>query len=215
MKTAVVFGSTGLIGSFLLRQLLADDRYAEVRIFVRKPTGIRHAKLDEVVTDFKQLDALRKEVKGDEVFCCLGTTIKTAGSEAAFRRVDYELVRWSALSAKENGVKSFLVVSSIGAAASSRNFYLRTKSEMELAVSSAGFEKCVIVRPSMLLGPRTEKRLGENIGKVIMKAFAFAVPKHWKAVQAEDVAASLIIAANSDQENGTIENERLIKRLAQ
>jgi uncharacterized protein YbjT (DUF2867 family) len=213
MKTAVVFGSTGLVGSFLLQQLLADERYAEVRIFVRKPTGIRHAKLDEVITDFKLLDELRKEVKGDDVFCCLGTTIKTAGSEAAFRRIDFELVRWAALCAKENGVKSFLAVSSIGANPASKNFYLRTKGEMELAVTSAGFEKCVIVRPSMLLGPRTEIRLGENISKVIMKAFALAIPKHWKAVQAEDVASSLLNAANSESENGIIENERLLKRL--
>lgn len=213
MKTAIVFGSTGLIGGFLLRQLLEDERYAEVRIFVRKPTGIRNAKLDEVVTDFKKLDELRKEVKGDEVFCCLGTTIKTAGSESAFRKVDYELVRWAALCAKENGVKNFLVVSSLGANPASKNFYLRTKGEMELAVTSAGFEKCVFVRPSMLLGPRTEKRFGESIGKVVMRLFAFAIPKHWKAVQAEDVAASLINAANSATENGIIENERLFKRL--
>lgn len=213
MKTAVVFGSTGLIGSYLVQQLLADERYAEVRVFVRKTTGIRHAKLDEVITDFKQLDELRKDVKGDEVFSCLGTTIKTAGSEAAFRRVDYELVRWAALSAKENGVKSFLVVSSISANPTSRNFYLRTKGEMELAVTSAGFEKCVIVRPSMLLGPRSEKRFGETVGKVVMKALAFAIPKRWKAVEAEDVAASMIIAANINTENGVIENERLLIRL--
>ncbi|MCU0435116.1 MAG: NAD(P)H-binding protein [Bacteroidia bacterium] len=212
-KTAVVFGSTGLIGSFLLKQLLADERYAEVKILVRKPTGIRHAKLDEVVTNFKNLDDLRQEVKGDEVFCCLGTTIKTAGSEAAFRRIDFELVRWAAMSARENKVNAFLVVSSIGANAKSRNFYLRTKGEMELAVTAAGFEKCVVVRPSMLLGPRTEKRFGESMGKAIMNAFSFAIPKHWKAVEAEDVAASMIEAANSQNENGVIENERLLKRL--
>lgn len=212
-KTAVVLGSTGLIGSFLLQQLLADARYAEVKILVRKPTGIRNAKLDEVVTNFKNLDELRQEMKGDEVFCCLGTTIKTAGSQPAFRRIDYELVRWAAMSAKENNVTAFLVVSSIGANPESRNFYLRTKGEMELAVTAAGFKKCIIVRPSMLLGPRTEKRFGESFGKVVMKAFAFAIPKHWKAVEAEDVAASMIIAANSETENGVIENERLLNRL--
>jgi uncharacterized protein YbjT (DUF2867 family) len=212
-KTAVILGSTGLIGSFLLQQLLADARYAEVKILVRKPTGIRNAKLDEVVTNFKDLDALRQEIKGDEVFCCLGTTIKTAGSQPAFRRIDYELVRWAAMCARENNVNAFLVVSSIGANAESRNFYLRTKGEMELAVTNAGFKKCIVVRPSMLLGPRTEKRFGESFGKVIMKAFSFAIPKHWKAVEAENVAASMIVAANSETENGVIENERLLNRL--
>lgn len=210
-KTAIVFGATGLIGSFVLQQLLDDERYAEVRVFVRRSIGIHHAKLDEFITDFKNLDDVRAEVRGDDLFCCLGTTIKTAGSEAAFRRVDYEWVRWAAVSAAENGVKRFLVVSSMGAAANSRNFYLRTKGEMETAVQALSFEQCVIVRPSMLLGPRTEFRLGERLGQVFMRAFAWATPKRWKAIQAETVARAMIHAANNTSINGVLENDRLLQ----
>ena len=144
-KTAVVFGANGLIGSQLLPLLFADADYSEVKVFVRRSLGIVNSKLEEVITDFSDLDALRSQVNGDVVFCCLGTTIKTAGSEKAFRRVDFELVRWAAVAANENGIKCFLVVSSMGANADSKNFYLRTKGEMEKAVTALNFEKCIIV----------------------------------------------------------------------
>src|ERR1044072_4284139 len=148
-KTAIVFGSSGLIGSYLLPILFEDQEYDLVLAFNRKPSGIVAAKLEEIITDFKDLDALRKHVKGDVVFNCLGTTINVAGSEAAFRRVDFELVRWSAVAASENKVPRFLVISSMGADANSRIFYNRTKGEMEKAVSALNFQQCVILRPSM------------------------------------------------------------------
>ncbi len=209
-KSAIVFGATGLIGSFLVEQLLDDARYGEVKVFGRRSTGLTHPKLDEYIIDFEKLDIFRDRVKGDELFCCLGTTIKTAGSEEAFRKVDFEWVRWSAVSAAENGVPKFLVISSVGANAQSSNFYLRTKGEMERAVSELNFKKCVILRPSMLLGPRTEFRSGESIGKFFMRAFSFLVPKRYKAVQAETVARAMITAANGGQANGVVENERIV-----
>ena len=170
-KTAVVFGASGLIGSYLLPILFDDDDYDVVTVFTRKPLGIVNAKLEEVITDFKDLDSIRKQVKGDVVFNCLGTTINTAGSEAAFRRVDFELVRWSAVAARENKVPRFLVISSMGADPDSRIFYNRTKGEMEKAVSALGFEQCVILRPSMLYGPRKEFRFGERVGQFFMWLF--------------------------------------------
>lgn len=208
-KSAIVFGATGLIGSFLVKQLLDDARYGEVKIFGRRSTGLTHPKLDEYIIDFEKLDIFRDRVKGDELFCCLGTTIKAAGSEAAFRKVDFEWVRWSAVSAAENGVPKFFVISSVGAKADSSNFYLRTKGEMEKAVSALKFEKCVILRPSMLLGPRKEFRFGELVGKIFMRAFSFLVPKRYKGVQAETVARAMIAAANDEQVNGVLENERI------
>lgn len=206
MKTAIVFGASGLIGSHLLPLLFEDPEYAEVRVFTRKPLGIVNAKLEEVITDFKDLDALRSQVKGDVVFCCLGTTIKTAGSETAFRRVDFELVRWTAVAAAENKVPKFLVVSSMGANASSNNFYLRTKGEMEKAVSALNFEQCVIVRPSMLAGPRKEFRFGEKVGQMFMSAFAFLIPAKYKMIHAGTVATAMLRIAKEGKVNGVVEN---------
>jgi len=210
-KTAVVFGANGLIGSQLLPLLFADADYSEVKVFVRRSLGIVNSKLEEVITDFSDLDALRSQVNGDVVFCCLGTTIKTAGSEKAFRRVDFELVRWSAVAAHENGTKRFLVVSSMGANADSNNFYLRTKGEMEKAVSALNFEKCIIVRPSMLLGPRKEFRMGEKVGQFFMLAFGLFIPARYKAIQALAVAKALQSTAFDTNSFGVLENDVLRK----
>ncbi len=212
-KSAILFGSSGLIGSCLLEQLLADDRYGEIKIFVRKPSQISHPKLDEFLIDFNKLDDYRDLIKGDDLFCCLGTTIKVAGSEAAFRRVDYEWVRWCAVSSYENHVKNFLVISSMGANADSKNFYLRTKGEMEKAVAAFNFNKTVILRPSMLLGDRKEFRFGEAIGKFFMILFSVFIPKRYKAVEAEDVAAAMIKAANDEKILGGIMENELIRNL--
>lgn len=208
-KTAVVFGASGLIGSELLPILFADDEYDVVLTFNRKPLGIVNAKLEEYITDFKDLDALRKHVKGDVVFCCLGTTINTAGSESAFRRVDFELVRWCAVAASENKVPRFLVVSSLGADANSRNFYLRTKGEMEKAVSALKFEQCVILRPSMLYGPRKEFRFGERAGQALMWLFWIFIPAKYKLIHARTVARAMASIAKSNDVTHIVESKDL------
>jgi uncharacterized protein YbjT (DUF2867 family) len=210
-KTALVFGATGLIGSQLLPLLFADPQYDLVFVFTRRSLSLVNAKLEEIITDFKDLDALRRQVKGDVVFNCLGTTINTAGSEAAFRRVDFELVRWSAVAASENKVPQFLVVSAMGANADSRIFYNRTKGEMEKAVSALDFQQCVIVRPSMLYGPRKEFRFGERVGQGAMFLFWPLIPAKYKPVHAEAVARAMIKLAADGKENGVVENDRLRK----
>ncbi len=212
LKSAIVFGSTGLIGSYVLRQLLSDERYGEVKIFVRKSTGIKHPKLDEFIIDFEQLENYRDKIKCDDLFCCLGTTIKVAGSQANFRRVDYEWVRWCAVAASENKVKNLLFISSLGADADSMNFYYRVKVEMEKAVSALKFEKCVILRPSMLLGKRNEFRLGELAGKIVMVGLSFLIPRKYKAIKAEVVARAMIKSANDETVNGILESD-VIRRL--
>lgn len=210
-KTAIVFGATGLIGSQLLPLLFNDPAYDLVQVFTRRSLGIVNAKLEEVITDFKDLDALRKQVKGDVVFNCLGTTINTAGSEAAFRRIDFELVRWSAVAANENNVPQFLVVSSMGANPDSRIFYNRTKGEMEKAVSALDFKQCVIMRPSMLYGPRKEFRFGERIGQFFMFLFWLLIPAKYKPVHAQTVARAMVQLANEGTQNGVVENDRIRK----
>ena len=210
-KSAILFGATGLVGSCVLVQLLDDTRYNQIKIFVRKPTEIINPKLVEVVTNFNHLENYHDEITGDDLFCCLGTTIKTAGSQEAFLKIDLDLVKSLAESASENDVKKFIVVSSLGAALDSLNFYYKTKGEMEKAVSRFKFEKCVILRPSMLLGKRKEFRLAEMIGKMVMQIFSFATPAKYKAIKAEVVARAMIKSANDETVNGILESDVIRK----
>lgn len=214
MKTALVFGATGQTGALLTDELLKSPLYNEVRIFVRKPAGKTHPKLRELVNPLSDPQYLKNEIKGDDLFCCIGTTIKKAGTKENFRQVDYELPVSIARIAKQNGVSSMVTVSALGADAESNNFYLRTKGEMEHAVAGFGIENTVFVRPSLLLGKRGEHRTGELIGKWMMKLLNplfIGRLKRYKAIHSAVVARAMIKAAN-DGKTGTrfIENEELL-----
>lgn len=214
MKTALVFGATGQTGALLTDELLKNPLYNEVRIFVRKPAGKTHPKLRELVNPLSDPQYLKNEIKGDDLFCCIGTTIKKAGTKENFRQVDYELPVSVARIAKQNGVSSMVTVSALGADAESNNFYLRTKGEMEHAVAGFGIENTVFVRPSLLLGKRGEHRTGELIGKWVMKLLNplfIGRLKRYKAIHSAVVARAMIKAAN-DGKTGTrfIENEELL-----
>ena len=144
MKTALIIGSTGLVGSALLNELLAHPAYSKVISFTRKPSGNTHPKLHEHCIDFNKIASYKDLIQGDDLYCAMGTTIKKAGSQAAFTLVDYTYPYQFATIAKSNGVKQFLLVSSIGANAQSKNFYLQTKGTIENDISLLGFETVVI-----------------------------------------------------------------------
>jgi len=207
-KTALLFGATGLVGGYLLDELLDDARYDTVRVFGRRTLEKAHPKLQQHLVDFSKPKEYERLIVGEEVFCCLGTTIKTAGSQEAFRQVDLEWPLDIARAAKKNGVPTFLVVSSLGASPKG-NFYLRTKAEMEKSVLDLKFGKTVIARPSMLLGPRAESRPGEKAGKFFMQALGFLLPAKYKAVHAQTVARGLVRAANDVGISGVLESDRL------
>jgi uncharacterized protein YbjT (DUF2867 family) len=191
---ALIVGSTGLVGGHLLQELLTSEHFSEVESWIRKPTGTVHPKLKERIVDFDRLD--RMEVTpATHVFCCLGTTIKKAKSQEAFRRVDYRYVAELAALAMRSGSKVFTVVSSVGADPKSGNFYLRTKGEMEEAVKQSGVPVVVILRPSMLMGERKEFRLGEQVGKWVMKAvhpLLLGSLRKYRGVGGADVARVMI-----------------------
>jgi len=215
-KTALVFGATGLVGSELTRLLLRENSYAHIKLFVRNPLTIPvHEKVEIIQTDFENLEKVQSSLTGDDLFCCLGTTIKKAGTQHEFRKIDFELILKIAQLAKKNHVDHFLVISSLGAQVRSSNFYLRTKGEMEQAVSSLGFNKISIVRPSLLLGNRKEFRLGETIGKAAMRFFRFALVgklKKYQGIEAKDVAKSMIILAKGRGLGQTIlESDQLLE----
>jgi uncharacterized protein YbjT (DUF2867 family) len=209
-RTALLAGATGLVGSFLLERLLASISYASVEIFVRRDTGTTHPKLKSDIADFARLDERR--VSADDVFCCLGTTIKQAGSQAAFRRVDYDYPVALARAAARGGAKRFLVVSALGANSASRVFYNRVKGEMEAAVRASGVPKVYVFRPSLLSGPRQEARFGEQVGLVAGALLGPLLGKY-RPIHADLVAAAMLRAAERDLPADTFESDR-IRRLA-
>lgn len=192
MKTALVAGSTGLIGKQLVRLLLEDSGYETVIAISRKPLGIKHSKLKNVIADLATLDEHKGQLIADEVYCCLGTTMKVAGSKEAFRAVDYDYPLALAKISYANGAKSFALVSSLGANAGSFIFYNRVKGEIENVIAEIGFDRFHIFQPSLLLGDRTENRTGEDSAKRAYQLLGFLLPKKYKAIESIKVARAMI-----------------------
>lgn len=217
-KTAIILGSSGLIGSHLTRMLLEDERYQKIKIFVRRPPLFRHPKLEVIVTDFSHLSALSANMEGDEMYCCLGTTMKKAGSRKAFEKVDLHLPVQIAGLAAASSVGKFLVVSSIGASEKSGSFYLRTKGKMEKSLMELPFRHLAIFRPSLLLGERSENRIGEDMGKALYKLFGFLFRgplAKYKAIEAQVVAKAMIRVANNMAGQKIYESDEIQKLFEQ
>ena len=194
MKTALVIGSTGLIGSELLKILLESREYSQIVTFVKRDSGIRHPKLTQHFIDFDQPETYRNLVAGDDFFCTIGTTIKNAGSQSAFRQVDYEYPRQFASFAMQNKVKQFLIISALNADAKSSNFYLKTKGAIQDFLENCEFESVAVLQPSLLLGNRAEFRFGERVGAFFMQTFSFIFQgnlKKYKAIEGITVAKAM------------------------
>lgn len=216
-QTAIIIGATGLTGSFLTSRLLQERQYATVRVLARH-TDLRPREGLEIVTvDFEDEQALAAAFKGGNVvFCCIGTTIRKAGSQASFRKVDYDIPVRCARIAREQGIQQFLLMSSIGANTNTKNFYLRTKGEAEQAILSIGIPAVHIFRPSILLGPRKEFRLGESIGQILIQVFYFLLQGSWRkyrAIKASTVAQAMINAAGKQEQGPHIYESDAIQQL--
>lgn len=167
-QSALIAGATGLVGGYLLRDLLAAREYGRVTAVGRRPTGLVDPKLDEVRAEFSRLEPALAAVTADDAFCCLGTTIRRAGSREAFRAVDHGAVLAFAWAARRAGAQRLFVVSALGADPAARVFYNRVKGETEQALTVLGFGTLAVFRPSLLRGPRTEFRLGERLAGAAM-----------------------------------------------
>ena len=163
-KTALLFGATGLVGNELLHQLLNEQAYAKVIAPTRRPHHLKDSKLENPVINFQELEQYRDRWPCHDVYICLGTTIKKAGSKAAFRQVDFDYIVKAAVVAKAGGANQCLLVSSVGADPESMFFYTRVKGETEEAIIQLGFWATHIFQPGALVGRRSEFRLGEKIG---------------------------------------------------
>lgn len=196
-RTALVAGATGLVGGHLVRRLLDARAWNRVVTLGRRPLDLDHPKLEQRTVDFDRL-ADADLPPTDDAFCGLGTTIKKAGSEEAFRRVDCEYVLAFAHAARQHGAGQFVVVSAMGANARSRVFYNRVKGEMEDVVAALGFDAVQIVRPALLLGDRDEQRPGERIGQMLMQPVAplmLGPLRKYRPIEADAVAAAMVAAA--------------------
>lgn len=197
-RTALIAGSTGLIGQSLLRKLLDSPVYDRVVAVTRRPLPLAHPKLSNPLSDFEHLGALGEQLKADDVFCCLGTTTAKAGGRAGLERVDYHMVVDLARAARRAGAERFLVVSAAGASLRSPAFYSRVKARMERSVAEAGYPAVHILRPSLLLGERGESRPAEALAQKLAPLLAPLLVgplAPYKPVHAEAVADAMLTLA--------------------
>ncbi len=200
-KTAIILGTSGLTGSILLEKLLKDDRYETIKLFSRKEIENQPAKVKQFVGDIIELENFKKDFTADEVYCCIGTTSKKTPDKELYRKIDFGIPVKAAKLSKANGIKTFTVVSAIGANANSSIFYSKTKGEMEQAVLSEKIEKTHILQPSIIGGNRQENRIGEKIGLIITKLLQplfLGKLKKYRITEAEDIAQAMINLANTN-----------------
>jgi uncharacterized protein YbjT (DUF2867 family) len=192
-KHYLIAGASGLVGQQLLQLLLDDPETGKVSSFVRRSSGVAHAKLNEININWDTFTEKDIPPQVDATFCCLGTTMKKAGSKDAFKTVDFDYVLKLAVFSQRKNIPQFHVVSAAGADKDSRIFYNRVKGNMEQELEKLKkFKSVYVYRPSMLLGDREEFRLGETLGKIAMKAVSFLTPKSYKAIYDVQVAMNML-----------------------
>ena len=214
MKTALLFGSSGLIGGHLLKQLINNDNYSEIKLFVRSIPEISNPKIKIIKTDFNNLENHKDEIKGDDCFFCIGTTKQNSPDKNEYRRVELDVPKQIAQIAKSNLVNSFIFVSSGYADPNSSGDYLKFKGLVEEELKKLNFSKLGIMRPSFLIGNRKEKRVGEKIGIFLFKILSplFLGPlKKMKPIHSEKVAKAMIKVSNGDFKQNVFESNEIVE----
>ena len=214
MKTALIFGSSGLVGKNLLNQIINNSNYSKVKIFVRSSLEISDPKVEIINTDFKDLQKIKNLIIGDDCFFCIGTTKKNSPDKNEYRRIELDLPKKIAQISKSNDIKSFIYVSSGFADPKNSGDYLKFKGLVEEEIKSLNFEKIGILRPSFLLGNRKEKRVGEKIGIFIFKLLSplfFGPIKKMKPIHSEKVAKAMIKIANENLGKTILESDEIVE----
>ena len=212
MKTALIFGSSGLIGSHLLNIILKSNNYSKIKLFVRSMPKNNDSKVEFIQTDFTNLEKHKDSIVGDDCFFCIGTTRKDAPDKNEYRRIEYEIPVSVAKIAKSNSVNSFIYVSSLGANPKSSGSYLKNKGQVEEELKNISFSKLAVIRPSILLGNRKTIRLGESIGIFLMKTlsiFFLGNLKKYKPIQAKYVAKAMIEITEEKYDKSIFESDQL------
>ena len=214
MKTALVFGSTGLVGGHLLDQLIKNENYNKIKLFVRSEIIINDLKVEIVKTDFNNMEKHKEEMTGDDCYFCIGTTKQNSPDKDEYRRVELDLPKQIAQITKSNSVNSFVFVSSGYADPNSSGDYLKFKGLVEEELKRLSFNKLGIMRPSFLIGDRKEKRLGEKLGIFVFKLLSplFLGPlKKMKPIQSEKVAKAMIKISNGDFRQQVFESNEIVE----
>ena len=214
MKTALVFGSSGLVGQQLVQQLIHNSAYEKIKLFVRKTPKIQNPKIEIVNTNFDNIEILSPEIKGDDCFFCIGTTKKNSPDKIEYQRVELDLPKKVANLAKKNNIHSFIFISSGYANSKSSGDYLRYKGLVEEELLSLNFDNLGILRPSFLLGNRKEKRVGEKIGIIIFQILSplmLGPLKRMKPIHVKKVAGTMIRIAQSELNQTIFESDEIVK----
>ena len=214
MKTALLFGATGLVGSHLLNLLISNNNYSKIKVFVRSSIELNDPKIEIIQTDFNNLKNHREDIKGDDCFFCIGTTKKNSPDKNEYKRVELELPKQVAQIAKSNLVNSFVFVSSGYADPKSSGDYLKFKGLVEEELKRLNFSKLGIMRPSFLLGNRQEKRVGEKIGIFVFKLLSplFLGPlKKMKPIHSATVAKAMVKIANENLGKIIFESDEIVE----
>jgi len=214
MKTALLFGSSGLVGGHLLNQLIKDTNYSKIKLFVRLVPEINDPKVEIIKTDFNNLQNHKEDIKGDDCFFCIGTTKKNSPDKDEYKRVELEIPKEVAQIAKSNLVNSFIFVSALYANPKSSGEYIRFKGQVEEELKTLNFTKLGIMRPSFLIGNRKEKRVSETIGIFVFKLLSpllLGPLKKMKPIHSEIVASAMIAATNENLEKNTFESNEIVE----
>jgi|TARA_E500000178_G_scaffold35451_1_gene31985 uncharacterized protein YbjT (DUF2867 family) len=212
VKTALLFGASGLVGGHLLNQLISNNNYSKIKVFVRSVPEIIDPKIEIFETDFNNLENHKEDIKGDDSFYCIGTTKQNSSDKNEYKRVELEIPKQIAQIAKANSVNSFVFVSSGYADPKSSGDYLKFKGEVEEELKRLNFPKLGIMRPSFLLGDRKEKRVGEKIGIFVFKLLSplFLGPlKKMRPIHSEIVAKAMIAIVQNENQQMIFESNEI------
>ena len=212
MRTALIFGSSGLVGGQLLNKLIKDTNYSKIKLFVRSVPEISDSKVHIIKTDFNNLQNQKEDIRGDDCFFCIGTTKQNSPDQDEYRRVELDIPKEIAKIAKSNLVNSFIFVSALYANPKSLGDYVRFKGLVEEELKRLNFPKLVLMRPSFLMGDRKEKRVGEKIGIFVFKLLSpllLGPLKKMRPIPSETVAKAMIRAANKNLEKNIFESNEI------
>ena len=214
MKTALLFGSSGLVGGHLFNQLIKDTNYSKIKLFVRTDPEISDPKVEVIKTDFTNLQNHKEDIMGDDCFVCIGTTKKSSPDKDDYRKVELDIPKEIAKIAKSNLVNSFIFVSALYANPKSSGDYVRFKGLVEEELKRLNFQKLVLMRPSFLMGDRKEKRVGEKIGIFVFKLLSpllLGPLKKMRPIHSETVARAMIIVIQNDIQKTTFESNEIVE----
>ncbi|PKB42837.1 hypothetical protein AX016_1012 [Cellulophaga sp. RHA19] len=211
-KTAIVLGATGVTGSALVSLLTHHNAYAKIKLFSRSISGFTHPKIDEYIVDLQDLEKHKSSFTADEVHCCIGTTKAKTPNKETYKNIDYGIPLQAAKLCKENGIGTYMVISALGANASSSVFYNKIKGQMENDVIALQIPKTHILQPSLIAGKRDEKRMGEWLAKQFFKVFQFLLIgslKKYRPIPPETIAKAMVWLGNNEESTIKIQSDKI------